>query len=135
MVLTAWVQCHGRHRMHVRFCNVLDDNGDVKVPCTDCLVIRSSNKSTIFINKSDSVDGTQMLVVLLGNLASVNVILKTLSAKVYYAQRIRSYLNNLLVGHSSQEYMLLVLIWMELDDIRYLPIAKPLQTLTRLSIP
>lgn len=46
-----------------------------------------------------------------------------------------AYLDDLLVGHSSQKDMLLILVGVEFDDIGCLAVAKPLDALARLGIP
>ena len=61
--------------MHVWLCNVLDHNRDVEVPSTDRLVIGSRHKSPVFIDKSDSVDRSQMLIILLSDLTAIDIIL------------------------------------------------------------
>lgn len=47
----------------------------------------------------------------------------------------RPYLNNLLVRHTSEEYMLFVFIRMESHNVGGLAVTKPLQTLAGLGIP
>jgi len=45
------------------------------------------------------------------------------------------YLDDLLVRHTSQENVLLVVVGMEPDNVWCLTVTKPLQTLARLSVP
>ena len=61
--------------MHVGFCDVFDDDRDIIVPSTDRFVIRSSDEPSILVDECDRVDGAEMLVVFLGNLARVHIIL------------------------------------------------------------
>ena len=61
--------------MHVGFCNVFDDDRDIIVPSTDRFVIRSSDEPSILVDKCDRVDGAEMLVVFLYDLARVDVVL------------------------------------------------------------
>ena len=61
--------------MHVRFRNVLNDHGDIEVPCTDRLVVRRRNEASVLIDESDCVDRSKMLVIFLCDLARVYVIL------------------------------------------------------------
>lgn len=46
-----------------------------------------------------------------------------------------TYLDDLLIGHTREEDMLFVLVRMELDDVGYLAVAEPLQTLASFGIP
>ena len=61
--------------MHVGFCDVFDDDRDIIVPSTDCFVIRSSNEPSVLVDECDRVDGAEMLVVFLYDLARVDVVL------------------------------------------------------------
>lgn len=61
--------------MHVRFCNILDDNGNIEVPCTDRLVIGGRDKSPVFVHEGDCIHWSEMLIVLLRDVARVHVIL------------------------------------------------------------
>ena len=47
----------------------------------------------------------------------------------------RSYLDDLLVGHTGQEDVLLVLVGMEPDNVWDLAVTEPLQTLSGLRVP
>lgn len=67
--LTTRVHRHGWHRVHVRFSNVLDDDGDIVVPSTDRFIVRGSHETSILIHERDRIDRTQMLVVRLYNLS------------------------------------------------------------------
>lgn len=46
-----------------------------------------------------------------------------------------AYLDDFLVRHTSQEYVLFILVRMELDNIWNLAIAEPFQTLASLGVP
>lgn len=61
--------------MHERLSDVLDDNRNVKIPCTDSLVIRRRDEPSILVDESDGIHGTQMLVIFLGDLTSIYVVL------------------------------------------------------------
>lgn len=50
------VLAHGRHRVHRRFCDVLDHDGDVVVPDSHRLVVRRRHEATVLIHKVDRVD-------------------------------------------------------------------------------
>ena len=60
----------------MRLCNVFDYDWYVEIPGSYSLVIGCCYKSAILIHKSDSVDGTQMLVVFLRDFSRVHVILR-----------------------------------------------------------
>ena len=67
--LTRRVKCDSRHRVHMRLSNVFDHHWNVKVPCSDRLVVGRRDKSPVFVNKGDGIDRTKMLIVFLGNFA------------------------------------------------------------------
>jgi len=62
-----------RHRVHAGVGDVLDDDGEAPVPHADSLVVRGGDKAAVLVHKRDRVDGRQVLVVLLNNLARVDV--------------------------------------------------------------
>ena len=72
---TGGMQSYGRHRVHERLGDVLDDNWDVVVPSTYSFVIGGCDKTSIFVNKGDSVDWTEMLIVFLSDFSRIHVIL------------------------------------------------------------
>ena len=47
----------------------------------------------------------------------------------------KTYLDNLLVGHTSKEYILLILVRVEANDVGDFSIAESLQTLTSFCVP
>lgn len=59
--------------MHVRIGNVLDDHRDAKFPGSKGLIITSGDESSVPIHKGDRVDGSKMLIILLGYLALIHV--------------------------------------------------------------
>jgi hypothetical protein len=65
---TAWMFGDGGHRVHVRFSNVLDDDWDIVVPSTYCLVVRGGYETTILIDESYSIDRPKMLIISLDDL-------------------------------------------------------------------
>ena len=73
--LTAEMDRDSGHRVHVRFCDVLDNNRDVEVPGADGLVIGGGHEPSVLVNEGDCVHWSEMLVVFLGNLAGVDIIL------------------------------------------------------------
>ena len=75
VVRTARMEGHGWHRVHVWLCNVLDHDRDVEVPCTDGLVVGGRYEPSVFIHERDCIHGTQMLIILLCDLARVDVVL------------------------------------------------------------
>lgn len=77
--LTGWMQCHSRHGMHMGLRDVLDDDGNIEVPSADRLVIRRSHKAPVFVNESNGVHRSKMLVVFLGDFSGVHVVLQRLS--------------------------------------------------------
>lgn len=109
------------HRVHRRLGDNLDGDGDVNVPQTHRLVVRRSEEAAVLVDKGDGVDlsscakfssalarpkgrggretdRTQVLIVLLHNLARTHVVL-----------------DNLLVRHSREEDVLVVGV--ELDTV------------------
>ena len=61
--------------MHVWFGDILDDDGNIEVPCSDGLVIRSSDKPPVFVYERYSVHRSKVLIVFLRDIAGVDVIL------------------------------------------------------------
>jgi hypothetical protein len=53
--------------VHVRFRNVLDDDGDIVVPTTYRLVVGGRYETSVLVDKGNSVDWTQVLIVRLHN--------------------------------------------------------------------
>lgn len=73
--LTSRVHSNGRHRVHGRFGDVLDDDRNVVIPHTHSFVVRSGDESSIVVDKVDGVDRSQMLVVFLGDFSGIHVVL------------------------------------------------------------
>ncbi len=46
-----------------------------------------------------------------------------------------AHLDDFLVGHSGEEYVLFVFVWMETHNVRHLAVAESFQTLPCLRIP
>lgn len=61
--------------MHRRLGDVLDDDGDVPVPDSDRFVVRRRDESSVLVDKVDRVDGSEMRVVLLRDIARGDVVL------------------------------------------------------------
>lgn len=53
--LTTWMNRDCGHRVHVRLCDILDDNRDVEVPGAYGLVIGSRYKPPVLVNEGDCV--------------------------------------------------------------------------------
>ena len=109
---------HGWHRMHVRFGDIFDINGNIPLPDTDRLVISRRNKSSIVVNKSNGINGSQMAVVFLN-----------------YTSRASVPTNDLLIGHTGEEEVGAFLIGIEFYRISDLSIGEPFDALTRLCVP
>jgi len=67
-----------RHRVHVGFGDIFDDDWDIKVPCSNRLIIRSGDESSIIVNEGDGVDRPKMLIILLSDFSRVHVVLDDL---------------------------------------------------------
>jgi Na+-transporting NADH:ubiquinone oxidoreductase subunit NqrB len=76
-----------------------------------------------------------MLVVFLGYFPGIHVILNNYRQYVYIAARKQTYLNNLFIRHTSEENILFILVWMESNDVRYLPVAEALEALAGFRVP
>jgi hypothetical protein len=75
MALTTGVLGDRGHRVHVRFGNVFDDDGNIVIPSTYRLVVRSGYETSILINERDRVDGSQVLIICLDDLIRTQVVL------------------------------------------------------------
>ena len=128
------MQGDGRHGMHVGFGNVLDHDGYIVVPRPDGFIVRGSDKAAVFVDKGDRVDGSQVLVVFLGDVARIHVVLVG-TGQLPLRGGDKAYLNDLLVGHASEKDVLLVIIGVEADDVGGLAVAESLETLTGLGVP
>lgn len=73
---TGWMQRDCWHGMHVRLCDVLDDDGDIEIPCSNRLVIGGGHESAILVDKGDRIDRPQMLVILLRYLSGIDIVLE-----------------------------------------------------------
>jgi hypothetical protein len=72
---TLGVDTDSRHRVHGRLRDVLDHDGNVVVPNSDRLVVRRGDESTVVVDKVDRVDGSEVLVVLLRDVARGHIVL------------------------------------------------------------
>ncbi len=86
--------------MHVRLGDVFDDDGDIEFPDPHRLVVRGAHEPPVLVDKSDGVDGPQVLVILLHDVTAVDIKLV-----------------DFLVGAAGQEQVLLVCIRIELDTV------------------
>ena len=73
--LTTWMNRDCGHRVHVRLCDILDDNRDVEVPGSDGLVIGCRDETPVLIDEGNRVHRTKVLVVFLRNLPRIHVVL------------------------------------------------------------
>lgn len=73
--LTGWMECYSRHGMHMGFCDVLDNDGNIEVPGANRLVIRRGHKAPVFVDERDGVHRSKMLVVFLGDFSGVHIVL------------------------------------------------------------
>jgi len=117
-VFLARMKGHSGHRVHIRLGDVFDCDRDVEIPGANCLVIGRGNKPPILVYESDCVDRPQMLVILLRYFTRPDVVL-----------------HNLFVRHARHKNILLIVIGVEPNHIRYLSVAKAVETLTGLGIP
>lgn len=79
-----------------------------------------------------------MLIIFLSDLPGVHVVLSSSKNQHHFSNREmhgETHLDDLLIRHARQENVLLVVIWMEPNDVGNLPITEPLDTLSGLSIP
>mmetsp|Transcript_14081 Transcript_14081/g.36317 ORF Transcript_14081/g.36317 Transcript_14081/m.36317 type:complete len:202 (-) Transcript_14081:496-1101(-) len=67
------VDRHRGHRVHRRVRDVLDLHGNAKVPHPQGLVVAAGHETPVLIHKGDRVDGAQVLVVLLDDVARLRV--------------------------------------------------------------
>jgi hypothetical protein len=77
---TAWMNCHCGHRVHVWLGDVFNRDRDVEIPGANGLVIRSRYEPPILVHKSDSVHRTQVLIILLRDVACPYVVLERRSS-------------------------------------------------------
>lgn len=61
--------------MHMWLCNVFYDHGNVPIPCSNSLIVRCCDKPLVVVHKSNCIHWSQMLIILLRYLSTVNVIL------------------------------------------------------------
>ena len=123
---------YGWHRVHVRFGNVFDDYWDIVVPSTYRFIVGGGYETTILIDESNSVDGSEMLIISLDDLVGSQIVLHVSLA---HDTSDLTYLNDLLVLHTSHEDILLISVGMILDDIRDFTIREYLNTFSSLCIP
>ena len=77
-----------------------------------------------------------MLIIFLCNFPRIYIILLQSRLTVTIAcLRQKAYLDDLLVGHTSKEYILLILVRVEANDVGNFSIAETLQTLTGFRVP
>ena len=87
--------------MHVWLTYVLCDNWDTELPHIDLFIICSWNKSASILNKCYGIDRAKMFFVLLYWLFGIYVVLY-----------------NFFIWATSQEYVLLIIWWVELNAKR-----------------
>ena len=74
--LTVGMDRDSGHRVHVRLCDILDDDGNIIVPPSDRLVVRGRQEPPVVVHPGDGVDRPQMLIVLLRDLLLPQVVLR-----------------------------------------------------------
>lgn len=124
--------------MHMGLGDVLDHDRDIEVPGSYRFIIRGRDKPSVFVNEGNRVHRPQVLIVLLCDFTRVHIILQRSlisQSRKPTTDDCGAHLYNLLVGHASQENMLLVLVGMEAHNVRNLAIAKAFQALTCLRVP
>lgn len=119
--------------MHVRFRNVLDDDGDIVIPPTYRLVVGRRDEAPILVDESDGVDWTQVLIIGLNNFVRAQIVLSW--SALERASQLTTHLDDLLVLHTGHENVLLIGVRVILDDIWDLAVRKHLDTFTSLGIP
>ena len=116
----------------MRFGNVFDDYWDIVVPSTYRFIVGGGYETTILIDESNSVDGSEMLIISLDDLVGSQIVLHVSLA---HDTDNLTYLDDLLILHTSHEDILLVSIGMILDDIWDFTIREYLNTFSSLCIP
>jgi hypothetical protein len=135
MSRTGWVEGHSGHGVHVWFSDIFDHDRDVIIPNTNCFIVRSGDKPPVLVDECDCIDRTQMLIVLLCDFSRIHVVLLSTSTNATPHVSERTHLNNLFIRHTSEENMLLILVWVEFDTIWNLAVTKSFQALARFGIP
>jgi hypothetical protein len=88
--------------VHARLRNVFDDHRDVEVPRADRFIVRRCKEPPVFVDKGDRIYGAQMLVVLLGYLARVDIVLSIYVSRLKPIEMLNGpYLDYLFVVHAS----------------------------------
>ena len=67
--------------MHIRLGNILDDDRNIIIPRADRLVVARRHEPAVLVHKGDRVDGAEVLVVFLRDLACAEVVLGTVRAE------------------------------------------------------
>lgn len=146
------MQPHRRHRVHRGIRNQFDRHGNIKVPHAHRLVVARRDEATVVIDEGDGVDRSEVLIVLLGDLAGTDVVLRErreresgeyacFSEKHAFDRRFgrtvmkerrkgETHLNDLLVAHTRQEHVLVRRVGVELDTVRDLAVRERLFRLT-----
>lgn len=75
MALTTGVLGDRGHRVHVWFGNVFDHDGNIVIPTTYRLVVRSGYETSILVYERNRVDGSQVLIICLDDLIRTQVVL------------------------------------------------------------
>jgi len=110
---------HERHRMQAGLLDQLRVDGDSPFPNAHRFVVGRRAKPTVLVEKRDRVDGAQMPVVLLDDLAVATDVP----------------LQDFLIVHTRQEQILLVFVRVELHHVRGDVLCEPLDAFTRFRIP
>lgn len=117
-VVTTWVHRWSRNRVHVSVADVLRNYWDAELPEVDLLIFSSRDKSLTIVDEGNSVDATQVFLVLLNDVFRIRVVLQ-----------------NLFVVTTSQEDVLFVVLRMELDTQWRFTVEKCAYHLSRFRVP
>jgi len=131
---TIRVQCDGRHGVHIRLCDVFDHDRNVEVPGSDRFVIGRRHKPSVLVHKGDGIDRSQMLIIFLRDFPRVYIILLKLAGLLCIV-KLSPHLDDFLVHHAGQENVLLVVVWMESEDMGHFPIGEVFQALACFCVP
>ena len=117
-VFAVWMGCCPCEGEHVWFCDEFNRDGNAIFPGAEGFVVRCGDKATVFVNKRDGIDCCQVVVVLLNQFAGAGI-----------------ELNDLLVGHTSQELVGVLCTRVESNDVWRLAGRETTKALAILGVP
>ena len=115
---TVWVGRGADHAEHVGFGNVFDGDGDVEFPRAQGFVVGGGDEAAGLVDEGDGVDGAEVVVVFLGELAGAGVVL-----------------DDFLVRHAGEEGGRVVRVRVPRDTVRDLARREARVALARFCIP